>query len=693
MKQKRKISIAIVSYNVREFLYQCLLSVSRASANLEAEILIVDNASVDGSVQMVKQNYPAARLIENKQNVGFAAANNQALKQATGEFFVMLNPDTIVQEDTFEKLISFFDKTPDAGIAGCKILNPDGSFSVDSRHSIPSPMTALWKMFGLNRLFPGSKIFGRYNMTYLDADEIAPVDAISGSFMMFRNNVFLEAGGLDEDYFMYCEDIDLCYRVAHNGWKVYYVPETNIIHYKGESTKKNNIDYVINFNRSLYLFYKKHFHRQYLSLFRWFILLGVMIRGIILYIRNFIRAHFALLLDILILNTIYFVTFYLRYEMRSGFYMSDFLNQYIFINLLSSLIFIGSSVFMELYGKYKLSLIQTFKTNVITLLILSALTFFINQLAFSRMVVISAASAGTLLMILWRIILRYFGKRSGNTFSNSFFQRRLVLVGTGDETVKLIKKMRTQIPADFTIEGVISESPDEIGRKIQDVPVVTDIRNMSEFISLEKIDEVIFSSHEFSYATIIATISAIDNPNIDFKIVPENLEVIIGKSSIETIGEYQLVDIDFPAGKSFNKITKRMFDFMLSLTFIIFSFPIFILLPFFPGKYKQKFEMDTGHGNRLKITQVSENINQGLVNKILLLPHILTGGISFVGSTIRAAGKDQPSPLFKPGLTGLTQINHDATSDDSDAQKYDIYYVRNQSFWLDIEIMIKSIFR
>ena len=258
----KKISIIIVSYNVREFLIHALESINKALKNIPHEIIVVDNASVDGSVQAVSKHFPNVNLVANDKNIGFSAANNIGIKNASGEFVVLINPDTLVQEDTFLKLLEFMNSTSEAGGATCKILNPDGSFSIDSRHSVPKPSTALWKFLGLNKLFPKSKIFGRYNLTFLDPDETYPVDAISGSFMFLRKKAIEETGLLDEDYFMYCEDIDYCYRLNKKGWKVYYVPTTSIIHYKGESTKKTNVDYVINFNKSLYLFYKKHFHKK-----------------------------------------------------------------------------------------------------------------------------------------------------------------------------------------------------------------------------------------------------------------------------------------------------------------------------------------------------------------------------------------------------------------------------------------------
>ena len=172
MNENIVITIVIVNYNVREFLEQALISVKKALTKIPSEIIVVDNASIDGSVMMLKQRFPEIKLIESKRNLGFSAGNNLAIQEAKGDYVVLLNPDTVVQEDTFDKLLDFFKRTPDASAATCKIINPDGSFSVDCRHSIPTPLTAFWKLLGLNRLFPKSRIFGRYNLTYLDENEI-----------------------------------------------------------------------------------------------------------------------------------------------------------------------------------------------------------------------------------------------------------------------------------------------------------------------------------------------------------------------------------------------------------------------------------------------------------------------------------------------------------------------------------------
>ncbi|MFC2085534.1 glycosyltransferase, partial [Bacteroidota bacterium] len=204
------------------------------------------------------QKFPYVKLIVNENNIGFGAANNQAMKISKGKFLVMLNPDTIVRENTFTELIDFFNKTPSCGLLGCKVLNPDGSLQLPCRRSFPGPWTAFTRVTGLSILFPKSRLFARYNLTYLDENSVNEVDAISGAFMMLRREVYENIGGFDIDFFMYGEDLDFCYRTQTAGYKVYYVPTTEIIHYKGESTKRSNLDETKIFYNAMHLFVRKH---------------------------------------------------------------------------------------------------------------------------------------------------------------------------------------------------------------------------------------------------------------------------------------------------------------------------------------------------------------------------------------------------------------------------------------------------
>ena len=219
-----KLSIVIVNYNVEHFLEQCLHSVYTALEGIDGEVWVVDNNSVDGSLTMLERKFPQAKLIANKENVGFARANNQAIRQSQGEYVLLLNPDTLVEPDTFSKCIDFMDNTPDAGGLGVKMLNGNGEFLPESKRGLPVPSVAFYKIFGLSKLFPKSKKFGAYHLTYLSPDEIHSVDVLSGAFMLMRKSVLDKVGLLDEDYFMYGEDIDLSYRITQGGYKNYYFP-------------------------------------------------------------------------------------------------------------------------------------------------------------------------------------------------------------------------------------------------------------------------------------------------------------------------------------------------------------------------------------------------------------------------------------------------------------------------------------
>ncbi len=222
------LSIIIVNYNVKEFLLNLLASLEKASKNISSEIIVVDNNSTDDSILSVKQKYPSVITIENEKNVGFGIANNQGLEIANGENILLINPDTLVKEDTLETMIKFLDDNGEVGMAGCKVLNPDGTLQLACRRSFPRPWVSFTKVVGLSKMFPQSKLFAKYNLTYLDENDSNEVDAISGSFMMLKKEVYEKVGGFDQDFFMYGEDLDLCYRIQQAGYKVSIEDDTQL---------------------------------------------------------------------------------------------------------------------------------------------------------------------------------------------------------------------------------------------------------------------------------------------------------------------------------------------------------------------------------------------------------------------------------------------------------------------------------
>ncbi len=282
-----RLSIVIVNYNVRYFLEQALGSVRRALRHIDAEVWVVDNNSVDDSVRMVEEKFPEVKLIVNHENPGFAKANNQAIRQSSGEYVLLLNPDTLVEEDTFEKCLAFMDTHPDAGALGCKLIDGSGKFLPESKRGFPSPWVAFCKTFGLSAIFPRSKTFNRYYLGYLDADQTNEVDVLAGCFMFIRRDALGRAGLLDEAFFMYGEDIDLSYRIIQAGYRNYYFPETKIIHYKGESTKKGSLNYVRTFYQAMIIFTQKHFSGRKAGLFVSMLQAAIWLRAGMTLAKNF----------------------------------------------------------------------------------------------------------------------------------------------------------------------------------------------------------------------------------------------------------------------------------------------------------------------------------------------------------------------------------------------------------------------
>ncbi|MBF4518046.1 glycosyltransferase family 2 protein [Flavobacterium sp. ANB] len=267
-----QLSVIILNYNVRYFLEQCVLSVQEAISTLNAEIIVIDNNSTDDSCLMMKQRFPEIKLIQNKENFGFPKGNNIAVEQAQGKYICILNPDTVVAEDTFSKVLAFAEKQIDLGIIGCKLIDGTGSFLPESKRCIPTPWVAFTKFFGLYKIFPKTHLFNQYYAQHLSENETGKIDILVGAFMFMQRDLYLDLKGFDEDCFMYADDIDLSYRVLQNRKSNYYFHETTVIHYKGESTVKDE-KYMKRFQEAMRFFYQKHFKKSFF--FEVFIQIGI----------------------------------------------------------------------------------------------------------------------------------------------------------------------------------------------------------------------------------------------------------------------------------------------------------------------------------------------------------------------------------------------------------------------------------
>jgi GT2 family glycosyltransferase len=285
-----KLSVIIVNYNVKHFLEQCLYSVLRAIQSVEAEVIVVDNNSTDGSLQYLEPIFSSVQFIKSKENLGFGKANNLALQSAKGEYILFLNPDTLVPEDCFIKCIHFLESQTKAGALGIRMLDGTGKFLPESKRSFPDTTTAFLKLTSLSSLFPDSPFFNKYALGHLSEKENHKVDVLAGAFMFFKRSAIEKIGGFDEAFFMYGEDIDLSYRCKLAGFDNWYFAESSIIHFKGESAKQGSLNYVKMFYQAMIIFVNKHYQGKGSGFFRLFLNTAIAVRGTISWFRNSIAG-------------------------------------------------------------------------------------------------------------------------------------------------------------------------------------------------------------------------------------------------------------------------------------------------------------------------------------------------------------------------------------------------------------------
>jgi GT2 family glycosyltransferase len=284
-----ELSVIIVSFNAKDYLQQCLASVSSAVEEIEFEIFVVDNNSGDRSAEMVRREFPDIKLIANKFNSGFSAANNQAIKNSAGRFILLLNPDTIVEKDTFLKCIEFMNSHPDAGAVGVRMMNGEGKFLPESKRAFPTVLTAFFKTSGLSYLFSGSSLINRYYLPQINLTETSLTEVISGAFMFLRRDALNRSGLLDEDFFMYGEDIDLSYRLLHTGYHNYYFPGAAIVHFKGKSTPKDGYTDILSFYKAMRIYINKRAAEGSYGSFRFILIAATRLREFLALSNRFLR--------------------------------------------------------------------------------------------------------------------------------------------------------------------------------------------------------------------------------------------------------------------------------------------------------------------------------------------------------------------------------------------------------------------
>lgn len=543
---------------------QCLHSVLNASKKLNVEVFVVDNNSVDGSVPFIKQKFPTVKLIENKTNTGFSVANNQAIRQASGQYVLLLNPDTVVQEDTFDKTVAFMESHSDAGGLGIKMFDGKGNFLPESKRGLPTPTVAFYKIFGLAKFFPNSKKFGQYHLTFLDKDKNHQVDVLSGAFMLMRKETLDKVGLLDETFFMYGEDIDLSYRITQGGYKNYYFADSSIIHYKGESTKKSSVNYVIVFYKAMAIFAKKHFSSNNARLFDFLIHLAIFIRAGMAIGARFIKQAFFPAIDFaIILCGLYFIKDIYESEFKfAEDYYSDRLTNFAFPAY--TLIWMFFSFLSGGYDKPFRFTKMIRGILVGTGFILIVYSLLPEDYRFSRALILLGTTYTVLVYLITRIIYNAAGIKQFK-FKTEEKSKRIVIIGSEDEFDRVFGLLKeTRINAGFV--GFVSNNDNGVKHQYY----IGNFNQINEIVDVHAINEIIFCAKNVSSQNIIDKMLTLVTKGVDFKIAPPESLSIIGSNSIDTAGDLYVIDIN-NVGKPENKRKKRLLDLIASTLLLLFS--------------------------------------------------------------------------------------------------------------------------
>lgn len=640
-----QLSIIIVNYNVKLFLEQCLRSVMQASKGLLVEVFVVDNNSNDGSVAFLQPIFPWVTMIANKENTGFGKANNQALAMATGKYILFLNPDTLLPEDCLQKCFAFMQQNNAAGALGIKMIDGSGSFLAESKRAFPSPATSFFKLTGLANLFPKSKLFARYHLGYLSANENNEVDVLAGAFMWVRKEILDKIGGFDERFFMYGEDVDLSYRIQQAGYKNYYFSESSIIHFKGESTKKGGLNYVRMFYQAMSIFVRKHYGGKKAAVFSFFIQTAILLRAAMTAIVDFIKWIGLPLLDALIVIGCMLATKYVwEISIKQGIAYLPGVTQIALPSF--TIIFIIAGSIAGLYDKWYKPRRAIAAMLIAILIILAVYSMLNEQYRFSRGVILFGGIISATAIILFRWFLV---KTGAIVLIDETLEKRQTLVVATAKTFDEAKKLMAFAGRKGRLLGRISPIENDktaIGNLkilhtlLQNMPVREIIFCMDENLSMTEVIDFIALSrkmrHKFHYA---------------------KSHGLVGSDSKTTAGETLGAHVNLHLAQPFYQRSKRIFDIVLAIILLL-TLPFHLLFI----KKRRHF---------------IKNIFYVLLNKC-----------TWVGYSI------QPTdlPFLKPHIITTTASSDGpvASLPNKSLLEVDRWYAKNYEWHFDVKIFIKG---
>lgn len=531
MPDKIDISVIIVNYNVKYFLENTISSVLK-SANypknkISCEIIVVDNCSHDKSKEYINEKFgDKVDYIYNDENLGFAKANNVGLKKAKGDFLLILNPDTLLQDNTLEVMLSYLKKNKETALATCYVSTPDNKLDTSCHRSFPTAWNSFSHIIGLDKIFK-NHFFASYNLSYLSNDEIVEVDAVSGCFMILRREIIDEGIFLPEDYFMYGEDIDFCYQIKKKGYKIEFVPLTSIIHYRGQSSKKDKIRMKNFFYRSMRIFVKKNYSSKYSSVFNMILNIGILFAHLLSLITHFLQSFLLPIIDMFSYVISLIAAIHLYKPVLNFIGLENKINEslitlgmyskvsFIYIFIILSVFYL-SGVYTSKIFSYK----NFIKAAFFMIMLTFSATFILNFFAYSRVVLTIMLLISTVLMFAWRLLLL---KKIPLFFSN------VLIIGIDDISRKLISYPKELAKEGLIIKGYIDVKKGYIGKNIEKYPVFGSIENILDSAKLEKVKYVIFSLKSITLDKIMPYAEKLKENNIKYKILPDFFEFKNGK--------------------------------------------------------------------------------------------------------------------------------------------------------------------
>jgi len=686
ISKMKKVSVIIVSYNVRSYLAHAIDAILK-STHKKLEIIVVDNHSYDGTCDYLKeyyQNIDSLYVISNSENVGFGKAVNQASEFASGKYMMVLNPDTIIEENTISTLVDYLNKNSSVGMVGPKILNADGTLQLACKRSFPTIKVALPKLLGLDRIFPNSRWAGKYNLTYLDPEKIHKVDAISGSCMFIKSKIFKEINGFDENFFMFGEDLDLCKRMWESQYEIHYVPDTKIIHYKGESVKTAPYDSREAFYHSMNIYINKHYSSTLGAFTQFFLAAGISLRKLISTISDNRSVIISVILDIFVIIMAFITAINFRFSNLNLILLSKGLVPMVYVILW---IFVGS--FFQLYSRYILSYSRALIASVSGFLIAVLFTYFFKQYAYSRLVIVLASSIIILILPGWRVLLHYLISRgyfrSVSRPRSILFSRKSIIAGADTEGIRIAESIIKRFDSGLDLVGFVDhECP--TNKKDLPIPFIGNIDELRQITKSYNIYEVIFSTSAFSNKQILNFMDDTRDLRLVYRMVPREKDILLGKTHIEDIGGISFVNIEYNLFYRLHRISKRLFDIIISFIILLVTSPL-ITLYFILGK---TVRMSFWGENSSKIDTIIFESENKFMRDIPLFISVFFGDISIVGSSMIEFTRKNPEILCQPGITGLERIRN--VRFDPDIRKaVEHYYIQNQNLKLDLEIIIKTL--